>query len=107
MQGYKIQSSETSTVCKSAQVSNIGPSWSSYLNVFSGLSNFTRFHMGPSVERVLPSCLNGSGALNKMASLSIYGKNLKNLLLQNQESFWAETWYIALLSQALPSFFKQ
>ena len=28
-------------------------------------------------------------------------KTLKNLLLQNQESFEAESWYIALLSQIL------
>ena len=33
-------------------------------------------------------------------------KTLKNLLLQNQESFVAESGYIASVSQALPSSFK-
>ena len=48
--------------------------------------------MGPIVERVLPVCSNGSALLNKMAAMSIYGKKtLKNLLLQNQESFGAES----------------
>ena len=67
---------------------------------------FTRFHMGPSVKRVLPSCSNGSAPSNKMAAMPIYGKTLKNLLLQNQESFGAESWYIASRAQGLPSLFK-
>ena len=62
--------------------------------------------MGPSVERVLPVCSNGSKPLNKVTARSIYGKTLKNRLLQNQESLGAEPWYLALLSQALPSLFK-
>ena len=33
-------------------------------------------------------------------------KTLKNLLLQNQERFEAETWYIALETQGLPSLLK-
>ena len=48
--------------------------------------------MGLSVKRVLTICSNGSAPLNKIAAMSIYGKNL---LLQNQESFEAESWYIA------------
>ena len=35
----------------------------------------TKFHMGLSVERVLPICTNGSGPLNMMATISVYGKN--------------------------------
>ena len=38
---------------------------------------FTRFHMGPSVERVLIICSNGSAQLNNMAAMPIYGKNTK------------------------------
>ena len=55
--------------------------------------------MGPSAERVLPICSNGSVPLNKMAAMSICGKNSscpeqkKTLLVQNQESFVAESWY--------------
>ena len=53
------------------------------------LEQFLRFQKGPSVKRVLIICLNGSTPLNKMATMPIYGK--KNLLLQNQESFEAES----------------
>ena len=49
--------------------------------------------MGPSVKRVLPICSNGSAPLNKMATMP--GKTLKNLL-QNQESFEADSLYQGL-----------
>ena len=39
--------------------------------------------------------MNDHGPLIKMAAMSVYGKTLKNLLLLNQESFKAESWYIA------------
>ena len=42
-----------------------------------------------------------------MATMPIYGKTLKNLLFQNQESFKAESWYIALGTQGLLSKFVQ
>ena len=38
---------------------------------------FTRFHIGPSIERMLTVCSNGSAPLNKMAAMPIYGKHLK------------------------------
>ena len=57
--------------------------------------------MGPSVERELTLCLNGSTPLNKMAAIHIYGKALKNLHHQNQESFETESWYTASESQGL------
>ena len=44
-------------------------------------------------------CSNGSTPLNKLDAMTIYGtkkKTLKNLLLQNQENFETESWYIAL-----------
>ena len=34
------------------------------------------FQMPSNVERVLTICLNGSAPLNKMAAMTIYGKNL-------------------------------
>ena len=40
-----------------------------------------------------------------MAAMPVYGKSLKNLN-QNEESFEAESWYIALGTQGLPSFFS-
>ena len=59
------------------------------------------------VERILIICLTGFAPLNKMATMPIFGKKtLKNLLLQNQESFKAESWYIALGTQGLPSLVK-
>ena len=68
--------------------------------------------MGPSVKGVSSVCSNGSASpgsaqLNKMAVMPIYGKKiLKNLLLQNQESFEAESCYITIGTQDLPSLIK-
>ena len=58
--------------------------------------------MGASIERVLIICSNDSAPFNKMAAMPIYSKTLKYLLLQNQESFEAESWYIASGTQVLP-----
>ena len=40
--------------------------------------------------------------MTKMATMPIYGKNLKNLL-RNQKAYDLETWYVA---QVLPSLFN-
>ena len=48
--------------------------------------------MGPSVERVLTICLNGSAPLNKLAAMPIYGKTLKHVLLRTQERIEADPW---------------
>ena len=48
--------------------------------------------MGPSIERMLTICSNGSAPLNWMAAMLKYGKNLKIFL----SSFEAESWYTAL-----------
>ena len=37
---------------------------------------FTRFHMGPSVEMVLPICSNSFAPVNNIAAMPIYGKNI-------------------------------
>ena len=39
---------------------------------------------------------NELGHMTNMAAMPIYGKNLKNLLLQNQLTDDLETWYVAL-----------
>ena len=39
---------------------------------------------------------NELGHMTNMAAMPIYGKNLKNLLLQNQSTDDLETWYVAL-----------
>ena len=84
---------------------------------FSIYMNRHVFVMGPSFEGILSICSKGSSLLNKMAAMPIYGekkkkkkkkkkKTLKNLLLQNQESFKAEPCYRALGTQGHPSLFK-
>ena len=44
--------------------------------------------------------------MTNMAAMPIYGKNLKNLLLQNQFTDDLETLYVALSMQVLPRLFK-
>ena len=44
--------------------------------------------------------------MTKMAAMPIYGKNLKNPLLQNQLTNDLETWYVALCMWILPRLFK-
>ena len=50
--------------------------------------------------------INGPGHITKMAARPIYGKNLKNILLQNQKSYDLETWHVASGTQALQSLYK-
>ena len=48
--------------------------------------------------------INHPGHMTKMAAMPIYGKNLKNLLLQNQKSYDLETWHVVSGTQALQSY---
>ena len=50
--------------------------------------------------------INDPGHVTKMANMSIYGKNFKNLLLQKQKSYDLETWHAASGTQALQSLYK-
>ena len=43
-------------------------------------------------------CSNGSAPLNKMAAMPIYDRTLKNLLLQNEESSEAESWFLVAMA---------
>ena len=49
---------------------------------------------------------NELGHMTNMAAMPIYGKTLKNLLLQNQQTDDLETLYVALSMQVLPRLFK-
>ena len=49
---------------------------------------------------------NELGHMTNVAAMPIYGKNLKNLLLQNQLTDDLETLYVALSMQLLPKLFK-
>ena len=51
-------------------------------------------------------CSKGLGRMTKMAAMTIYGKNLKNLLLRNQKADDLMIWYAALGARVLPSLFK-
>ena len=62
--------------------------------------------MEPPSEGGTKVYINGLGHMNKMAAMPIYGKTLKNLLLQNQKSYDLETWHVALGTQALQSLYK-
>ena len=44
--------------------------------------------------------------MTKVSAMPIYGKNLKNLLLQNQYTDDLETLYVALPMHVLPRLFK-
>ena len=68
------------------------------------LGKFSSNHVEPSVKGGLKICSNGQGLLIKMATMPI--KTLKNLHLQNPESFGAEPWYNASGTHGLPSLFK-
>ena len=54
--------------------------------------------MGRGKERLY---IYGLGHMTKMAAMLMYGKNLKNLLLQNQKSYDLETWHVPFGTQAL------
>ena len=47
---------------------------------------------------------NELGQMTNMVAMPIYGKNLKNLLLQNQQTNDLETWYVASCMKVLPKF---
>ena len=66
---------------------------------------FFKLHFEPSVKGGFKICANGQGPLIKMAAMPIYGKTLKNLL-QNKQSFWAESWNIASRTRGQPNLFR-
>ena len=49
---------------------------------------------------------NGPGHMTKMATMPIYGKNLRNLLLWNQKADDLESWYAASGTWELLILFK-
>ena len=65
------------------------------------MANRAQVYMEPPWEGGKKVYINGLGHMTKMAAMSIYGKNLKNLLLQDQKSHDLETWHVSFGSQAL------
>ena len=62
--------------------------------------------MEPPQEGGTKVYINGLGHMTKMAAMPIYGKNLKNILLQNQMSYDLETWHVASGTEGLQSLYK-
>ena len=65
-----------------------------FSNVFSSETTWpikAKFYVEPPWEGRTKVYINGPGHMTKMAARPIYGKNLKNLLLQNQKSYDLET----------------
>ena len=56
-----------------------------------------KIHVEPPLDGETKVCSNGSGHMTNMATVPIYGKNIKkNLLLWNQKAVDLESWYAAL-----------
>ena len=73
-------------------------------NVFSSETAWpikAKFYTKPPWEEGTKVYINGPGHMTKVAAMPIYGKNLKNILLQNQKSYDHETWHVSLGTQAL------
>ena len=51
-------------------------------------------------------CKRDAGHMTKMAAMPIYDRNLKNLLLQNRQADFHETWYVASGTPAHHSLYK-
>ena len=80
-----------------------------FSNIFSSETAWpikAKFYVEPPWKGGTKVYINGPGHMAKMAAMSIYGKNLKNLLLQNQKSYDLEAWHVASGTQALQSLYK-
>ena len=62
--------------------------------------------MEPSWDGGMKVYSNGPGHMTNMATIPIYGKNLKKVLLLNQKTDDLGSWYAALGTRVLPSLFK-
>ena len=80
-----------------------------FSNVFSSETAWpikAKFYVEPPWVRGTNVYINGPGHMTKMAAMPIYGKNLKNLLLQNQKPYDLETLHVASRTQALQNLHK-
>ena len=76
---------------------------STFSNIFSSENTRlieAKFHVEPPWDGGTEVCSNGPG------HMTIYGKNLKNLLLRNQKTDDLETWYATSGARVLPSLLK-
>ena len=71
-----------------------------FSNIFSSETAWpikAKFYVEPPWEGGTKVYINGPGHMTKMAAtpIPVYGKILKNLLLQNPQADFHETWYVA------------
>ena len=77
---------------------------STFLNIFSSETTGpieAKFHMEPPCVGETHVCSNGPGHMIKMATMPIYGKKLKNLVLRTLKADDLETWYAVSGAQVL------
>ena len=82
---------------------------STFSNIFSSENTGpieVKFHVEPPWDGGTKVCSNGPVHMTNMAAMPIYGKNLKNLLLQNQKAGDLESWCAALGARVVPNLFK-
>ena len=84
-----------------------GHSDSTFSNFFfleTARSIEAKFYVEPQREKGTKVCSNGLGLMNQYGrpAHTVYGKNLKTLLLQNKTADDLETWYAALDAWVLP-----
>ena len=79
-----------------------------FSNVFSAKTAWpikAKFYVEPPWEGGTKVYINGPGHMTKMAATPIYGE-FKNLLLQNRQADFHETWYVASGTPAHHSLYK-
>ena len=65
-----------------------------------------KFQMKPPLNKETKVCSNGPFHMTNLATMPIYGKNLKNLLLRNHKADALETWCATSSAIVLQSLFK-
>ena len=94
---------------RSRSFTDLGPSISIFLNFFFSITTCpveAKFHVEAPWDGGTNVCSNGLGQMTKMATMPIYGKIFKNILLWNLMTDDIETWYATSRTQVLPSSFK-
>ena len=86
----------------SVRPSSVRPSVHNFKHLLRNcLDNLTKFYAEPPWEGGTKVYINSPGHMTYIAAMSIYGKNFKNLLLQNHKSYDLESWHVAFGTQAL------
>ena len=82
------------------------PTFSNLFSLETARQIEAKFHVEPPWDKGMKDCSNSPGHMTNMATMPIYGKNLKNLLLWNPKADDLKSWYAASGIQVLPNLFK-